>query len=367
MGDRPLRQQAHLDLAGDPQLLLEPLLLRVLAQQILDPAGHHVERLGELAELVVGPDGNAGAEVTLAQPLRAHRQRVDVAGDGAGQQRAHEQRAAVDDEEEPADDGHALHEDVAHVQGAGREATDELGGLVADGEAHHVLLAGGPVRAVDDGEEQDPARAVELRLQLALVRGGDLDLAVRAPSSLHLLVRSDHGDAGARLEAREERLVGRHVENEERRALDPQAAEGLALFILDDAGEGGCRQPSGPGGGRRTLPGERLAVADERPFQVGVEAAGGRETVLERLPEPRVIETKIRHRGLGQVPQVLGGALHLGGDHVRGGQRQSEEADEQEEDREQDERNDGNEEIRHEHLRADPPHQTAHHPSGKPG
>ena len=35
-GHRALGQQAHLDLAGDAQLLLQPLLLRLLAQQVLD-------------------------------------------------------------------------------------------------------------------------------------------------------------------------------------------------------------------------------------------------------------------------------------------------------------------------------------------
>ena len=53
---RPLRQQRHLDLARDPQLLLEPLLLGLLLQQVLDARGHRVERLGQLAELIARAD-----------------------------------------------------------------------------------------------------------------------------------------------------------------------------------------------------------------------------------------------------------------------------------------------------------------------
>ena len=50
---RPVRQQRHLDLVRDAQLFLEPLLLGRLAQQILDAGGHRVERLGQLAELIL--------------------------------------------------------------------------------------------------------------------------------------------------------------------------------------------------------------------------------------------------------------------------------------------------------------------------
>ena len=51
--ERPARQQRHLDLPGDAQLFLEPLLLSGRLQQVLDAAGHLVERIRQLAELVV--------------------------------------------------------------------------------------------------------------------------------------------------------------------------------------------------------------------------------------------------------------------------------------------------------------------------
>ena len=86
-----LRQQAHLDLARDAQLLLQPLLLRLLAQQVLDAARHHVERLRQLAELVAAVHRDRVREVALAQPLRAARQLVDAAGDRARQQQAQDE------------------------------------------------------------------------------------------------------------------------------------------------------------------------------------------------------------------------------------------------------------------------------------
>ena len=47
--ERAPRQERHLDLPGDAQLLLEALLLGRRLQQLLDAARHLVERLGELA------------------------------------------------------------------------------------------------------------------------------------------------------------------------------------------------------------------------------------------------------------------------------------------------------------------------------
>ena len=66
----PLRQQRHLDLAGDAQFLLEALLLGGLAQQILDAGRHRVERLRELAELVLRGHGDLVGEVARAGPAR---------------------------------------------------------------------------------------------------------------------------------------------------------------------------------------------------------------------------------------------------------------------------------------------------------
>ena len=56
MSSGPLRQQRHLDLARDAQLLLEPLLLGRRLQQVLDAAGHLVERTGQVAELILRLD-----------------------------------------------------------------------------------------------------------------------------------------------------------------------------------------------------------------------------------------------------------------------------------------------------------------------
>ena len=53
---RPLRQQRHLNLVRDAELLFEPLLFRRLAQQTFDARRHRVERLGQLAELIARLD-----------------------------------------------------------------------------------------------------------------------------------------------------------------------------------------------------------------------------------------------------------------------------------------------------------------------
>ena len=171
MADRLLGEQAHLDLAGDPQLLLQPLLLGLPAQQVLDPPGHDVERLGQLAELVAGPDRDGGGEVALAEALRPHGERMDAAGDGAGQQHADEQGSAVHDQERAAHDRHRLHEHVAHVERAGRQPAEQLGGLVADEEAHEVLLARVPPRALDRGNVRHAARAAQPGLDRPLGLG----------------------------------------------------------------------------------------------------------------------------------------------------------------------------------------------------
>ena len=71
---RTLRQQRHLDFVGDAQLLLEPLLLRRLPQQVLDARGHRVERAGQLAELVFGLHRDLVGEVPLPDALGAREQ-----------------------------------------------------------------------------------------------------------------------------------------------------------------------------------------------------------------------------------------------------------------------------------------------------
>src|SRR6185369_14227376 len=49
---RPSWQQRHLDLPRDAKLFFETLLLGCGLQQVLDAAGHLIERIRELAELV---------------------------------------------------------------------------------------------------------------------------------------------------------------------------------------------------------------------------------------------------------------------------------------------------------------------------
>ena len=101
---RSLRQQRHLDLVRDPELLLEPLLLRGLAQQVLDAGGHRVERLGQLAELVLRLHRNLVGEIALPDALGAGEQLVHRSGNRLGQRQTDDERDRLDDKEQPADD-----------------------------------------------------------------------------------------------------------------------------------------------------------------------------------------------------------------------------------------------------------------------
>ena len=67
------RQQRLLDLARDAQLVVEPLLLALHVQQVLDAGAHAVERLGQVAELVARVDADAVREVALLDALGARR------------------------------------------------------------------------------------------------------------------------------------------------------------------------------------------------------------------------------------------------------------------------------------------------------
>ena len=75
--ERALRQQRHLNVARDLQLLLEPPLLVLLDEQMLDAACHVVERGRQLPELVVRSHGDALLEVSALDALGAAEQLVD--------------------------------------------------------------------------------------------------------------------------------------------------------------------------------------------------------------------------------------------------------------------------------------------------
>ena len=98
-----------------------------------------------------------------------------------------------------------------------------------------------------------------------------------------------------------------------------------------------------------------------------MQAARRRKPVGQRLAESRVLGMQAGQRRPGQGAQVLRRALHLRGDHVRGDQRQAQEAGEQEEAGQEDEGDDGDEQVRHEHLRPDAPHEAPDRPAGEPG
>jgi hypothetical protein len=112
---RALREEGHLDAARDAQLLLHPLLFRLLDEQILDARGHRVERLGQLAELIAGSDGDAPGEVAAADPLGAGKELVDRAGDRLRQRQAHGEGDALDNQKQDADTGQNQQQTTAEV------------------------------------------------------------------------------------------------------------------------------------------------------------------------------------------------------------------------------------------------------------
>ena len=101
---RPLRQQRHLDLVRDAELLFEPLLLGRLPQQILDARRHRVERLRPARRADrCAVIGDLVREIALPHALGAGEQLVHRSGDRARQREADHERNAFDDEEQPAD------------------------------------------------------------------------------------------------------------------------------------------------------------------------------------------------------------------------------------------------------------------------
>ena len=95
-----------------------------------------------------------GCENFSAQALGPHREAVDAARDGAGQEHAEDQGHEVDDEEETAHHGHGRHQHPADVQGGGRQAAHQGGGAVADPDRLDLAPAARPVRDLRHREEQ---------------------------------------------------------------------------------------------------------------------------------------------------------------------------------------------------------------------
>ena len=107
------RQERHLNLAGDAQLLLEALFLGGRLEQILDAAGHLVEGTGELSELILGVDVDAVREVSLTDSLGAHEELVNRARNRARECQPHDERDEFDDEEQHSDGDQAELDHVA--------------------------------------------------------------------------------------------------------------------------------------------------------------------------------------------------------------------------------------------------------------
>ena len=75
-----------------------------VCSRVLDAGGHLVERVGELAELVVRVHVDAVREVALPHALGAHEQLVNRARDRPREREAHAERDDLDDQEQRGDD-----------------------------------------------------------------------------------------------------------------------------------------------------------------------------------------------------------------------------------------------------------------------
>ena len=164
------RQERHLDLPRDAQLFFEPLLLGRRLEQVLDAAGHLVERPGELAQLVLGVDVDAVREVALPDALGAHEELVDRARDRARERQPHDERDELDDEEEDRDDDEDEPEGVADrdvpctsIDCASESRSEELAHPERERDRGAERLARRPVVRVEEAhrvaEERESARA----------------------------------------------------------------------------------------------------------------------------------------------------------------------------------------------------------------
>ena len=365
-------QQAHLDLPGDAQLLLEPLLLHLLAQQVLDPARHQVERLGQLAELVARAHRDRLAEVALPEALRAQEERVDAAGDRAGEQEAEHEGARVDHQEDDAHRAERVDEHVGQAAQvargeARREVPHQLEGLEAEYQRAELgVLPGGPIGAVGHGHEGEAGRALERHPSpvVALhLHGQSLGSFLRlvflvvgvevAVVRLHL---GRHLDARLLLRI-VRRAAGRPAPGGPGRSRDEEAQTARST------GGSPSTMPPKPGPfhqagsvrGSVAGDGDGPAAADERTGQARVDRPGGLEPIAQDRRRRPVLGRQAEGRRAGDLLEGVGQAGDLGGHEVRGHEVHEEDRRDEEEEGQQDDRHHGDEQVRDDELGAHAP------------
>ena len=82
------------------------------------PAGHRVERVGQLAELIARLDLDPVREVAVLDALGADEQLVHRSGDRPRQRQADHQRDELDQQEQGADDDDEEHDRLAEAHTA---------------------------------------------------------------------------------------------------------------------------------------------------------------------------------------------------------------------------------------------------------
>ena len=144
-GHRPWGSRLIWICAGDAQLLLEPLLLRLLASRSCMLAAIR------LKDSASSPSWSR-LWTRMRLPKSPWRSRsvpseelVDAAGDGPGEHETEDEGDDVHHQEDGGHQGQRLHEHVAHVQRARRESPEEVVGLEMEQHGHEVGLAVRPL------------------------------------------------------------------------------------------------------------------------------------------------------------------------------------------------------------------------------
>jgi hypothetical protein len=150
---RPLRQQGHLNLAGDTQLFFQALLFRRLPEQVLDAGSHRVERGRQLAQLIVGLDRNLVGEIALPHAFGSGEQLVNRSRDRLRQRKAGNERDELNHEKEAADDEENQQQPLAEVATdqslRRRDAIVELGDAQLGRDHQRAGFTGRPISVLE--------------------------------------------------------------------------------------------------------------------------------------------------------------------------------------------------------------------------
>ena len=382
-GDRVARQERHLHLVGDAQLLLEPFLLAHLLQQVADAGGHAVERFGEVAELIARPHPNTVREVALLHAAGADEQLVHRAGDRPRQRQPHHQRNRLDDHEQQDYDDEHDQVGIAEVEvaDAGLGAEDVLvqrRGRNAHVQGEQLCASALPVRMLQDGEP----RQTLARYESSLVGGVGPDHRLRVDPLIRVLLIERHDGGAAHVGRRDAFDPGhrRGIQGDvhQHRPRAANALQGLHgadrephAVRLPHGGHAGERlsgQPAGHAVQRRS--GRRRSGAAVLPRR-GEQVHRGRETARSQgalvtaqhgCRLPAAVRVQLARRGLGDRARLADEIVDLQRHHVRAEREERQRPGHQKDDGDQDDRQQAGQDVRENELAPHAPEKLAQRP-----